>query len=190
MAELANTQASAPDPAAAPPADPAAATTPPSDPPEPKTPLAAEPKALTQEDIDNAIAKARKAWEAEQDQAARLAKLSKEEREKEQLRLDKEAFEAERAALAREKLEIETAKQLSGKNLSPEFAPILCGKDAEETKANIEAFEAAFNAAVEAAVTDRMKGTPPKTGTPAQAKSLDEMTYTELEEYYRTHPEG
>lgn len=189
MAEPANTSTT--EPAAVPPADPAGTSTPPpSEPPESKTPPVAEPKALTQEDIDKAIANARKAWEKEQDQAARLAKLSKDEREKEQLRLDKEAFEAERAALAREKLEIETAKQLSGKNLSPEFAPILCGKDADETKANIETFETAFNAAVEAAVTDRMKGAPPKTGAPAPAKSLDEMTYTELEEYYRTHPEG
>ena len=43
------------------------------------------------------------------------------------------------------------------------------GKDAEETKTNIETFKTAWGEALQNAVNERMKGTTPKTGGAANS---------------------
>lgn len=122
-------------------------------------------KAFTQADIDNAVAEARAQWEKQQSQAEKLAKMSAGEREKEQLRLDREQYEKDRAALDRQLLEQEAAKQLREKGVPESFAARVCGKDAEETKSNIDAFVNEWNAAVQAEINDKLKGkTPPAAG--------------------------
>lgn len=134
---------------------------------EPKGEPSAEPaKTFSQEDIDaakkKAVEEAQKQWKADADEAARLAKLNKDERAKEEMRIEREKFEKEKSEFAQKQLVAETANQLLERGLSKNFAERLCGKTAEETKANIDAFEKDFNAAVEKAVTERMKGNPPK----------------------------
>lgn len=122
-------------------------------------------KAFTQADIDNAIAEAKAEWEKQQSQAEKLAKMSAGEREKEQLRLDREKYEKDRAALDRQLLEHEAAKQLRERGVPESFAARVCGKDAEETKSNIDAFVNEWNAAVQAEINDKLKGkTPPVAG--------------------------
>lgn len=138
---------------------------------EPKAEPPAEPaKTFSQEDIDaatkKAVEEAQKQWKADADEAARLAKLNKDEREKEEMRIEREKLNAEKAEFAQKQLVAETANQLLDRGLSKNFAERLCGKTAEETKANIDAFEKDFNAAVEKAVTERMKGNPPKFNEP------------------------
>ena len=134
---------------------------------EPKGEPSAEPaKTFSQEDIDaatkKAVEEAQKKWKEDADEAARLAKLNKDERAKEEMRIEREKFEKEKSEFAQKQLVAETANQLLERGLSKNFAERLCGKTAEETKANIAAFEKDFNAAVEKAVTERMKGNPPK----------------------------
>ena len=134
---------------------------------EPKGEPSAEPaKTFSQEDIDaakkKAVEEAQKQWKADADEAARLAKLNKDERAKEEMRIEREKFEKEKSEFAQKQLVAETANQLLERGLSKNFAERLCGKTAEETKANIDALEKDFNAAVEKAVTERMKGNPPK----------------------------
>ena len=134
---------------------------------EPKGEPSAEPaKTFSQEDIDaatkKAVEEAQKKWKEDADEAARLAKLNKDERAKEEMRIEREKFEKEKSEFAQKQLVAETANQLLERGLSKNFAERLCGKTAEETKANIDAFEKDFNAAVEKAVTERMKGNPPK----------------------------
>lgn len=119
-------------------------------------------RGFTQADIDRAVEEAKKQWAAEQDEADRLSKLSKDEREREKLRIDREKFDKERAAFAREKLEAETARQLAERRLPASMAARICGKDAEETKANIDAFEAEWNEALKTAVNERLRSTPPR----------------------------
>lgn len=138
---------------------------------EPKGEPSAEPaKTFSQEDIDaakkKAVEEAQKQWKADADEAARLAKLNKDERAKEEMRIEREKFEKEKSEFAQKQLVAETANQLLERGLSKNFAERLCGKTAEETKANIDAFEKDFNAAVEKAVTERMKGNPPKFNEP------------------------
>ena len=134
---------------------------------EPKGEPSAEPaKTFSQEDIDaatkKAVEEAQKKWKEDADEAARLAKLNKDDRAKEEIRIEREKLNAEKAEFAQKQLVAETANQLLERGLSKNFAERLCGKTAEETKANIDAFEKDFNAAVEKAVTERMKGNPPK----------------------------
>lgn len=117
---------------------------------------------FTQKDIDRAVEEARRQWTAEQDEAARLSKLSKDEREREKLRLDREKFEKEKTEFAHKQLELETARQLTERRLPASMAARICGKNAEETKANIDAFEMEWNEALKMAVNDRLKSTPPR----------------------------
>ena len=155
--------------------------TPPVEPTPPIEPTPPEPpeKFFTQKDLDDAIAaaveKAKKGWDKERTEADRLAKLSEDERAKEQLRLDREKYETERAALDRELLVNEAAKQLRAAGVSDSFAKLVCGKDAEETKTNIDVFTKEWNAAIEAAVNERLKGNPPRTGggTPTVSSMAD-----------------
>lgn len=123
---------------------------------------AAERGGFTQADIDRAVDAAKKQWTAEQDEAARLSKLTKDERTREELRLGREKLDKERAAFEREKLETETARQLAERRLPAGMAARLCGSDAEETKANIDAFEADWNKALKAAVSERLSSGAPK----------------------------
>ena len=115
---------------------------------------------------DITVEEAQKKWKEDADEAARLAKLNKDERAKEEMRIEREKFEKEKSEFAQKQLVAETANQLLERGLSKNFAECLCGKTAEETKANIDAFEKDFNAAVEKAVTERMKGNPPKFNEP------------------------
>ena len=120
-----------------------------------------ETKTYTQEDFDKALQSetdkrvqqalktAQDKWqkeyeakvEAEKDEAARLAKMTTEERAKAEAEKEREKFERERKQYQREKLEFETGKQLADRKLSPKFASFLAQNDAETTKANLDAFE-------------------------------------------------
>ncbi len=137
-------------------------------------PAKSEPSAPSvEEQIKAAVDNAKKEWQAEQDEAARLAKLNKDEREKEERRIEREKFEKEKADFQHERLVSQTGDLLAERGLSRKFAERLCGKDAEETKANIDVFESDFNAAVKAAVEDKLKGNPPKDSPPPNPGSAD-----------------
>lgn len=98
----------------------------------------------------------------ERDQAARLAKMSADERAKTEFERTKAEFEKEREQYNADKLEFETTKLLAEQGLPVRFAKLLCGKDAETTKANIEGFKTEYAKSVEEAVNDRLKSSPPK----------------------------
>lgn len=115
---------------------------------------------------DSMITAAASAAKAE---AERLAKLTAEERQTE----ERNQFNAERAKFEAERLENEATKQLAALGLPVEFAKQLVGKDATATLANVQQFSTAFSAAVEKAVTDRIKGDPPKTGTSGSAGNAE-----------------
>ncbi|NLY20123.1 MAG: DUF4355 domain-containing protein [Tissierellia bacterium] len=99
-------------------------------------------------------------------EAERLAKLSADERAKEEFEKEREAFNTERAELNREKLSIQTQKNLKEQGLSEDFAPFLMGETAEITQENIKNFKTVWDSAVTEAVKDRVKGkTPPAGGS-------------------------
>lgn len=122
--------------------------------------------------VTEALKKAQGKWEAdykqkletEKDEAARLAKMSAEERAKEEFKKEQEKFNTERAEFNKKALRMEVVEQLSQEGLDTSFATFLVGENAETSKENITAFKEAFNSAVEKAVKERLPGTPPPAG--------------------------
>lgn len=132
-----------------------------------------EVKTFTQDEVDKMISKRLQRErkdieakiEAERKEAEELAKLSEQEKQKKLFEKQVREFEETKKAFEAERLLNETSKQLASKNLPIEFAEMLKGEDAESTFNNINVFEAKFNEALEKMVTERLRGSTPKTAT-------------------------
>ncbi len=111
-----------------------------------------------------------KAWEAGQQkksgEAAKLAEMNAQERaEYERDQLQKQLDELTRKNVLAEMTK--TARSmLAEKEITVEDAVLemLVSDDAEKTKSTVNAFAKAFRSAVETAVKDKLRGTPPKRG--------------------------
>jgi len=123
-----------------------------------------------QKSLETAKAKWKSEEEARVQEEKRLSKLSAEEKAAEELKAAQakvSALEAEKDAIL---LKHDTLTELSSRKLPGAFADFLVSKDAESTKKNIDAFETAFRDAVNAAVSEKLKGSAPKAGA---AKETD-----------------
>ena len=152
-----------------------------------------EEKTFTQAELDKILNKKFAQWqkktEEEKKEAERKAKLSEEERFAE----ERKEFEAERKQFEYEKRVNSTSKVLASNNLPIEFADFLIAEDDEATTQRVDLFKSAFNEAVEREITQRLRGTTPKTST---AKSLEitkeqfrKMSLVKQAELKRTKPE-
>jgi hypothetical protein len=141
-------------------------------------------KTFTQEElnaiIDKRLERERKDAQARIDKAVteaqKLAKMSADERaEHERQELQKKLSERE-AEITKRELRAEAKSQLSDKGLPVELAEVLPYTDADTTNAALVAVEKVFRAAVEKAVTDRMRGSAPQTNNGPQqgGKTLQE----------------
>ena len=63
-----------------------------------------------------------------------------------------------------ERMEFEAQKELMKQKLPLEFAPMLAGAEVEETMENVAMFKKLFLKAVEKTLSERLKGSEPKTG--------------------------
>ena len=126
-----------------------------------------------QKAIDTAVSNAQQKWQALTDdklsEAEKLAKMNKEEKAAYmQQKKEKELSDRE-SAVARKELMAEAKNTLAEKKLPAGLAEVLNYANAESCNKSIDAVEKAFQAAVEAAVQERLKGgeppkTPPNTG--------------------------
>lgn len=126
-----------------------------------------------QKAIDTAVSNAQQKWQALTDdklsEAEKLAKMNKEEKAAYmQQKKEKELSDRE-SAVARKELMAEAKNTLAAKKLPAGLAEVLNYANAESCNKSIDAVEKAFQAAVEAAVQERLKGseppkTPPNTG--------------------------
>ena len=132
--------------------------------------------------VTKAIATAKANWEKaqaeEQDEAAKLAKMTEEQRERYQLDKDKKAFAEQKARFAAQQMEVSVGAELQKRGLDACFAKYLSGATAEESKANIDAFEEVFRSAVRSGVNTAMRGK----GAPREA---DRSDATEVERLRR-----
>ena len=141
-------------------------------PPAPE-PTKTDPPALSvEEQIEAAVAVEKAKWDKEldskikaaQDEAARLAKLSAEERRKEEDKAAKEKFEREKAEFEQEKLVMYAEMELAKVNLSTDIAKYIAKTDKETTKTIIDAIKASYDKDVQNGVAERLKGKTPPLG--------------------------
>lgn len=173
-------------------------------------PAAQEPqqtgeRMFTQAEVDEIIGKrlAKERAKHEQEvatkvsEAERLAKLTGDEKVKEEIKIAQEELDRTRKEFAAMKAEFDqqqmlaqVTKELNARNLPIGMADKMIGKDAETTKANIDAFETTWKQSLEAAIKNEIKG---NASSPrlelheneGQTKDPKDMSFTEFMEYYQ-----
>lgn len=131
------------------------------------------------DDLDKILSNRFSRWQKEQqkavDEAKKLAEMDatqKAEYERDQLKKELEDLKRKDSISEMTKT---ARKMLSDKNIAipDELLALMVTTDAEETKKAIDGFTQAFNDAVENAVKERLRGTPPRRGSggaPAMTK--------------------
>lgn len=149
-------------------------------------------KQVLQSYTQTAVNQAKEQWEQENldnlDEAKKLEKMSAAEREKYKFNKEKLEFEKEKKAFEHSQLEVSVGSELQKRGLPAEFSKFLTADNAENSKAQIDEFETAFNNAVSNAVNEKLRGTPPKGGSnnPPEKK----MSLAEAMAYKNAHPDA
>jgi len=136
-----------------------------------------------QKAVNTAVTRAQEKWQALTDdklsEADKLAKMTKDEKAQYlQQKKEKELADKE-SELTRRELKAEAKNTLAEKKLPTSLAEILDCSSADACNKSIETVEKAFQAAVEAAVQERLKGDKP----PKNASQTDEMKELENQIY-------
>lgn len=159
---------------------------------------------FTQEQVDEIInkrlarerAKFAEQLESKVNEAERLAKLNEEERKQEELRIQQEQFDNERKQFEEMKRQFErtqllneTQKQLGERDLPIDVAEMLIGANADETKANIDKFEAKWAESLQKAINDKLNNSSvsPRKSVRENAgkhKNPKDMDLSEFAKYY------
>ena len=134
---------------------------------------------IVQERVKRAVAKAQKDAEDKikqaQSEGERLAKLTKDERAKEEEAKRLADLEAREKAIAVKELRIETQSLLSDEGLPIEFLDVVMADTAESVKENIASIRKVFDEAVEKRVNERLTQDRPRRGATAGAMSKAEI---------------
>lgn len=156
-------------------------------------------KTYSQEDLDKAVSEAKKGYVSQEkveeiiaktiakerkraEDAERLSKLSEKERAEEQAKLDKQEIEELRAKLAMKDLEDDTIKELKEQELDSDFLEFVIADDAEKTLEKIKRFKPLFDRAVNQAVDERVRGKSPQ-GTNNLRTKKDVLSAEDISEY-------
>lgn len=111
-------------------------------------------------DVDSIIKSKRARWKKEtedrENEAARLAKLSEEERQQALFDKEREDFEKEKAEFLQTQLFVEKGKQLTEQGMPADFASRINGETAEEILEDVKAFRKEWDKAVENKVNERL----------------------------------
>lgn len=154
-------------------AEPTPNPTKPTEPTPPTPPTPPEPpepnNGDNQKAIDEAIAKAKAEWEKDLEQklkdaeneGMRKAKLTNEQRKKEDDDKEREEFEKAKAEFEREKIVAYAETELAKAGLSAEIAKHIVAEDKDATKTVIDKIKESYDKDVQAGVTERLKGKTP-----------------------------
>lgn len=131
-----------------------------------------EPKTFTQDDVDKIvqarIAKERKAFDAQIEKAKKEAeenaRLSAEELAKKKSEEAAQQLAQREAEITKRERRASALETLGTKKLSAELADVLDYSSDDALTASIEKLEKSFNAAVQKAVDDKLKGSTPPSG--------------------------
>ena len=148
----------------------------------------AQVQAETDRKVTKALETAKAKWleeeQAKLKQAEELAKLSEKERAAKELEIKFAELEAEKSKFQKERLTLQTEKDLISKDMPPEFAPFVVADTAEQTLININTLQASWQAAIEKAIDDKVKGRTPTGNQPPTAggvtkEQFEKMNYLE-----------
>lgn len=118
-------------------------------------------KTYTEADVQARIDAAKTQWQAEQEEQARLAKLSPEERAKAEAAKTGDEITQLKAQLLAHDLKDKAVARLSGDGYPVGLADLLPLTSEQDMTAAIDKLTDAFDAAVAAAVKERLRGKPP-----------------------------
>ncbi len=131
----------------------------------------------TDKRVTQALQTAQQKWETDFSQkiedakaeAAKLAKMTQDEKAKFELEKRETLLQQREAEIAKKDLKLATIDILKEKQLPIDFVDFIMTADAETTKANIDGFEKLWQAKLEEVVNDKLKGKTPKAGSEAAA---------------------
>lgn len=126
-------------------------------------------KTFKQEDVDKIVstrlAREKAKWqadiEAEKAEAAKLAKMTATEKQQHLLDKQKAEIEEKEKTIAAREMKLTKIDIFNEKKLPIELVDCVQGEDADTVKANIDTFEKAWQAAIQTAVEERLKGHSP-----------------------------
>lgn len=127
-------------------------------------------KKYTDEDVDKIINSKFAKWEEDQkkkvDEATKLAEMDAQQKAEYKAKQLEEKLEKLTNAQTLSQMSKTARTMLSGHdiNVSDDLLTLLVSADADKTKASIDSFVTLFEAAVENAVKDKLKGSSPKKG--------------------------
>lgn len=133
--------------------------------------------------------------EEEKNEAARLAKLSEEERQKALIQKEKDDFEKEKANFRTQQLLVEKGKQLQEIGIPSTFAARIQGNTAEEAIEDVKIFKSEWDKALETAVNTALASSidQPLGGASGGATTnpfaKDTLNLTEQGRLFREDPE-
>lgn len=160
----------------APPADGGTNTPPAGDATPPKTFTQEEFQKALQSESDKRVSEALKTAQAklevdfkakletEKAEAEKLLKMNTEEKHKHEMEKIKAQLESITKDKSRMELKDQTLKIMAEKQIPIEFVEMVMADDAEKVNANLDSVKKVFDVAVQKAVDERLKGTPPKGG--------------------------
>lgn len=129
-------------------------------------------KSYSEADVEAKIAEAKAAWEAEQQEKQRLAKLSPEERAKAEGEAQAQELTKLRTELLQRDLKDAAVKKLTDEGFPVGLADLLTYTDKESMEKSLQQTQEVFKSALEAAVKERLRGkTPEGLGGGAKAEN-------------------
>lgn len=129
-------------------------------------------KSYSEAELSAKIAEAKAAWEAEQAEKQRLAKLSPEERAKAEGEAKEQELTKLRSQLLQRDLKDAAVKKLTEEGFPVGLADLLTYTDQENMEKSLEHTQEVFKSALEAAVKERLRGkTPEGLGGGAKAEN-------------------
>lgn len=134
--------------------------------------------------VQKKIAKERERAKAEADEAARLAKMTEQERTAAELKKALDEVEALRAEKARNEMRATARKMLSDASISVSdgILNVLVTDDADSTKKAVEDFAATFKSELDKAIKAKLGGEPPKVGGSSKTLTKEDILAVENRE--------
>lgn len=128
---------------------------------------------------ETAVAREKEKWDAqakaEQEEAARLAKMNAEEKAKHEREKHEKAIAEREAAVTKRELMAEASAQLAEKGLPVGLSACLDYTNADTCKNSMEVITKAFNEAVDGRVNDRLRGNAPLSGNGGTEQPINSL---------------